>query len=109
MDTTKLVVGQEVFVVSGIYYSNGKVVKVTQEGVEVQLARTHVRAGFDNKPIRHTMFRFDGQGKALDDFGTAEYGYYFIDDMPFEERKAALLQDERKPLHERYGESFWHR
>jgi membrane-bound inhibitor of C-type lysozyme len=38
MDTKTLVVGQEVFAASGCYYSDGKVVKVTQEGVEVQLS-----------------------------------------------------------------------
>jgi hypothetical protein len=91
MDTTKLAVGQEVFVVSGCYYSDGWVVKVTPEGVEVQLASKHLHIGLDNKPIWQTMFRFDAEGKACDGFRTGEYGPYIIDDMPFEERKAELV------------------
>ena len=92
MDTKTLVVGQEVFVVSGCYYSNGKVVKVTQEGVEVQLARNKV------------IWQFDTKGMARDGVGTAEYGPYIIDDMPFEERKAELMEAElrREFLHKKY-------
>ncbi|HYA24001.1 MAG TPA: hypothetical protein VEF05_07560 [Terriglobales bacterium] len=36
MDTKTLVVGQDVYMVSGVYCNKGKVVKVTPEGVEVQ-------------------------------------------------------------------------
>jgi|HubBroStandDraft_1064217.scaffolds.fasta_scaffold21191_4 hypothetical protein len=36
MDTKTLVVGQDVYIESGIYSSKGKVVKVTPSGVEVQ-------------------------------------------------------------------------
>jgi len=90
-DTTKLVVGQEVFVVSGVYYSNGKVVKVTPEGVEVQLARNPL-AG-----IKESIWQFDTKGMARDyrRVGTAEYGPYIIDTMPFEERKAELVEAAR--------------
>jgi hypothetical protein len=97
MDTSKLVVGQEVFVVSGIYYFDGKVVKVTQEGVEVELARNPL-------PGDNVVRRFDIEGKACDGFGTAEYGPYVIDDMPFEERKAELVQAKRRRelLHKKY-------
>jgi|HubBroStandDraft_1064217.scaffolds.fasta_scaffold42112_2 hypothetical protein len=61
MDTTQLVVDQEVFVVSGCYYSDGKVgkvVKVSPEGVEVQLARNPLSGAskviwqFDRSPFR---------------------------------------------------------
>ena len=38
MDTKTLVVGQDVYVVSGWYLKKGKVVKVTPSGVEVELA-----------------------------------------------------------------------
>lgn len=95
-----LVVGQEVFVVSGCYYSNGKVVKVTQEGVEVQLARNPL-PGPDN-----VVWQFDTKGKALDGVGTAEYGPYLLDDMSFEERKAELVAAFRNRTH--YGDGpFW--
>jgi hypothetical protein len=84
MDATKLVVGHEVFVVSGCYYSDGKVVKVTQEGVEVQLARNPLPGA------AKAIWQFDTKGKALNGIGTAECGPYVIDDMPFKERKAEL-------------------
>jgi hypothetical protein len=104
MDTRKLAVGQEVFVVSGCYYYDGWVVKVTPEGVEVQLASKHFHIGFDNKPIWQTMFRFDAKGKACDGFRTGEYGSYVIDDMPFEERKAELVEATRRreSLHKKF-------
>jgi hypothetical protein len=98
MDTKTLVVGQEVFVVSGCYYSNGKVAKVTQEGVEVQLVRNPL-PGLDK-----VIWQFDTKGKARDGVGTAEYGPYIIDDMPFEERKAELVEAElrREFFHKKY-------
>jgi|HubBroStandDraft_1064217.scaffolds.fasta_scaffold22100_3 hypothetical protein len=86
MDTKKLEVGQEVFVVSGCYYSDGRVVKVTQEGAEVQLARNPLPAA------AKTIWQFDTKGKALNGIGTAECGPYVIDDMPFKECKAELLE-----------------
>ena len=85
MDTTKLVVGHEVFVVSGCYYSDGKVVKVTPEGVEVQLARNPLPGA------AKAILQFDTKGEALNGIDTAECGPYVIDDMPFGERKAELL------------------
>jgi hypothetical protein len=102
MDTKKLAVGQEVFVVSGCHYSDGKVVKVTPEGVEVQVAREH--RGLNNKGIWTSIWRFDAKRKACDGFGTAEYGPYIIDDMPFEERKAELVEAARRreSLHKKY-------
>jgi hypothetical protein len=97
-DVTKLVVGQEVFVVSGGYFSNGKVITVTQEGVEVQLERNPL-PGPDN-----VIWQFDTKGEALNGIGTAECGPYIIDDMSFEERKAELVEIARKRtlLHKKY-------
>lgn len=98
-DTTKLVVGQEVFMASGVYYANGKVVKVTPEGVEVYLERNPLAGGA-------VTWQFDTKGKARDDrhVGTAEYGPYIIDTMPFEERKAELVEAARRRecLHKKY-------
>jgi preprotein translocase subunit YajC len=83
-----LVVGQEVFVASGCggFYANGKVVTVTQEGVEVQMARDKA------------IWRFDTKGVGTADYGLFIYaeGGTFIDDMPFEERKAELLEAQRR-------------
>jgi hypothetical protein len=58
-DTTKLVVGQEVFMASGCYFANGKVVKVTPEGVEVHLPRNPL-PGPDN-----VIRRFDTKGRRV--------------------------------------------
>jgi hypothetical protein len=101
MDTTKLVVGQEVFVVSGCYYSDGKVVKVTQEGVEVQLASNPLPGA------SKAVWQFDTKGEALNGIGTAECGLYIMDDMPFEERKAELLDAtlRREFLRKKYPDS----
>jgi hypothetical protein len=86
MDTKKPAIGQEVFVVSGCYYSDGKVVKVTQEGVEVQLARNPLPGAAE------VIWQFDTKGETLNGIGTAESGPYIIDKMPFKERKAELLE-----------------
>ena len=37
MDTSKLVVGQEVHMSSGVYGNKGKVVKITPDGVDVEI------------------------------------------------------------------------
>jgi hypothetical protein len=62
----------------------------------VQLARNPL-PGPNN-----VIWRFDTKGKALDGIGTAEYGPYIIDDMPFEERKAELAEAARR-------REFWHK
>ena len=85
MDTSKLVVGQEVFVVSGIYYFDGKVVKVTQEGVEVQRAKDKTVWQFDSRRETCGPACLGWEAGAPD-------GHYRIDDVPFEERKAELVQ-----------------
>lgn len=58
MNTKTLVVGQEVLMRSGIYGSDGKVVKVTEQYVEVEFLRT------PGGPI--DRIRFDANGKACD-------------------------------------------
>jgi hypothetical protein len=62
MDTSKLVVGQYVCMVSGVYEKHAKVVEVTPAGAIVQLA-------FFEGPIRPEgpeLIRFDKDGKACD-------------------------------------------
>jgi hypothetical protein len=77
LDTTKLVVGQEVSISSGVMGGEGRVVKVSPEGVEVEIP------SFSSTP-----FHFDSTGKGRDDEGTFENGAYYLDEMPYEERKA---------------------
>jgi hypothetical protein len=98
MDTSKLVVGQTVFMRSGWYFSDGRVVKVTPEGVEVHLARNPLPGAAE------VTWQFDTKGKTLNGIGTADGGPYIIDDMPFEERKAELLEAtlRRESLHKKY-------
>ncbi len=60
MDIKTLVVGQDVYMVSGIYGNKGKVVEVTPSSVIVQLA---LAQGPINEP---TLIRFDTNGKACD-------------------------------------------
>jgi hypothetical protein len=69
LDTQKLIVGQKVSMSSGVYGCEGRVVKATPDGVEVQTDH----AG---------LLRFDNGGKGLD-WGTHECGPWYIDDMPF--------------------------
>jgi hypothetical protein len=60
MDIKTLVVGQDVYMVSGIYGNKGKVVEVTPSSVTVQLA---LAQGPIDEP---TLIRFDTNGKACD-------------------------------------------
>ena len=69
MDTTKLVVGQDVFMESGVYSCEGKVVKVTPLGVEVQT----YSMGW---PLQ--LLQFDNEGKGWDGNGTHECGPWRI-------------------------------
>ena len=105
MDTKTLVVGQDVYLISGVYLNEGKVVKVTPSGVIVKLARAQ---GPINEP---TLIRFDTNGKAYDSSdiyngnmwggsdpripGTHECGPWELDDIPFAERTARLQQKAR--------------
>lgn len=108
MDTKTLVVGQKVYMSSGIYYCEGVVVKVTPSGVDVQ-----TDDGTWNAP--HELLHFDDKGRSYitelrssydstahplspwgwDGNGTYECGPWFIDDMPFAEREA-LDEKERQ-------------
>jgi hypothetical protein len=83
MDTKTLVVGQDVYIESGVYGCKGKVVKVTPSGVNVQTDKVG-------------LLRFDNEGKTCDGNGTFECGPWCIDDMPFTERTALLEQQYRK-------------
>jgi hypothetical protein len=112
MDTTKLKVGQDVYMVSGPYRTTGIVLKVTRSGVEV-LASLDVAYTSRGKIIHKTreVWRFDSKGKACDSRGTGmfepgpwenggipgtlECGAWILDDMPFAERKAELEEDRR--------------
>jgi hypothetical protein len=60
MDTTKLVVGQEVWMKSGIYGNKGKVVKITERCVEVEPLRAEGPIG-----LKYGI-RFDTNGMACD-------------------------------------------
>jgi len=60
MDTKKLVVGQEVWMQSGMYAQKGKVVVVTELCVEVELLLVYGPIG-----LKHTL-RFDTNGHACD-------------------------------------------
>jgi hypothetical protein len=64
LDTQKLIVGQKVSMSSGVYGCEGRVVKVTPDGVEVQTDH----AG---------LLRFDNGGKGLD-WGTHECGPWYL-------------------------------
>jgi len=78
MDTKTLVVGQYVYMVSGVYGATGKVTKVTPDGVEVQAA-----PGTYGRDDKGQVFRFDNDGKPLDDWGQYEEGPWELDDIPF--------------------------
>jgi len=112
MDTTKLVVGQDVYVVSnsGKDFLRGKVTKVTPEGVEVvcdePLSKTGIGFSGDLPDLRDPRqrdsfvdslvavpMRFDSEGNNGTDGweGMNVWGFdwypWHIDDMPFEERR----------------------
>jgi preprotein translocase subunit YajC len=115
LDTKTLVVGQEVYMSSGIYCCEGKVVKVTPNGVEVQVSRDHreehvsiggvellPRPSYDEllhfdenrrSYVTELPSSYDGTAHPLspwrwDGNGTFECGPWYIDDMPFAEREA---------------------
>jgi hypothetical protein len=101
VDMTKLVVGQDVYMVSGCYWNEGKVVKVTPSGADVQTfyefnhtdkellhfdanGRSYVTelpSSYDSKAHPMSPWRWGGNG-------TYECGPWYIDDMPFAERTA---------------------
>jgi len=104
MDTKTLVVGQDVYMFSGVYWINGKVVKVTPSGVDVQGG-----LGYSKEDAAEQILHFDKDGRSYlteselsDDRdwslkinGTYECGPWIIDAIPFAERDA-LLEPRRK-------------
>jgi len=115
MDTKTLVVGQDVYMFSGCYWNKGKVVKVTPSGVDVQTSEELLRSGDLNLRAYGELLHFDDNGRSYvtelpsshdstahplspwgwDGNGTYECGPWYIDDMPFTERKAWLEQGAR--------------
>jgi len=108
MDTTKLTVGQDVYVVSnkGFYFSQGKVTNITPEGVEVltgiavpveQLSQ-YVYDERDLDLRTWSPMWFDSNGKngtdGNDGWDVMGFGPWHIDDMPFAERR-----NHRKNMH----------
>jgi hypothetical protein len=88
MDTRNLVVGQEVYMESGIYCSKGNVVEVTPKGVVVQLW-TYCADGTRGKDTTGNTLKFDINGMGCDDNwrydkvpGTFECGPWEIKDTP---------------------------
>jgi hypothetical protein len=87
-----LVVGQDVYMYSGLWWCEGKVAKVTPEGADVQ---TPVRSDreivhFDAKGVSYlTEHEWLVEGGQIKINGTLECGPWIIDtDMSFAERKA---------------------
>jgi hypothetical protein len=79
-----LAVGQNVYLLSGCYHCEGKVTKVTPEGVDVdELLHFDVngRSYVTELPSSYDSAGWDGNG-------TFECGPWYIDDMPFAERTA---------------------
>jgi hypothetical protein len=68
MNTSKLVVGQDVYMFSEVYTCGGKVANVTPDGVEV---RATVQSGLTRVG---DLLHFDKDGKGRDDEGTHECG-----------------------------------
>jgi hypothetical protein len=102
MDAKKLVVGQDVYVVSndGRSFCQGKVTGVTPEGVEV-LTAPHVLGVENLSQINYDVdqlswvvpMRFDNEGnngsdghEGMNVFGFDWYPWH-IDDVPFAERR----------------------
>jgi hypothetical protein len=77
MDVKTLVVGQNVRIESGIYGREGKVVRITPSGAEVQ---TGVMQN-DGTWNAHELLRFDNEGRGCDESDdTRECGPWYIRD-----------------------------
>lgn len=78
MDTKALVVGQEVYMESGVYSCRGKVIEVTSDGVTVDVfIPRHLTLA------RRELLRFDSEGKGKnakgdDNNATIEGGPWYI-------------------------------
>jgi hypothetical protein len=88
MDTTKLTVGQDVYLNAGIYGLDGKVVKITRSHVYVQ---TYI--GFGGR-IPSRLLRFDNEGKECGGDPLFEGGPWCIDTLT--EREQAMLEQTRR-------------
>jgi hypothetical protein len=94
MDTKTLVVGQEVYMLSGPFGCEGKVIKVSAEGVEVQIKSR-------GPMITETgLLRFDSNGKGRDEEGTHECGPWHI--MP-----SYMLSEETVPFMQWWNEATY--
>jgi len=72
MDTTKLVVGQDVQLLSGDYEMPGTVVKFTPDSIEVKTDWTFVKDG---------ILHFDASGESRWNEWTMDNGAWFIADI----------------------------
>jgi hypothetical protein len=102
MNTAKLIIGQDVFLISGCYHAEGKIVQTSAEGTRVLLRRDPLTGK------ANVVWEFDSKGEALNCMGTAEYGPFTMDDMPFEARRAELagLALKREFFHKKYPNGF---
>ncbi len=91
-----LVVGQDIYMLNGIYIIKGKVVKVTPNGVDVQTGAMQNNGTWN----AHELLHFDKNGDQRDyeNWGIPELAPYHLDDMPFAERTALLERRNQKAL-----------
>jgi len=103
VDTKKLVVGQDVYMFSGVYGNRGTVVKITEQGyVEVQTDSELLH--FDNNGrsyVTELPSSYDSTAHSLSPWGwngngTYECGPWVLDYIPFAERTALLEQKARE-------------
>ena len=74
MHVSELTVGQVVNLRAGVYGATGRVTKITPDSVEVQTVPGTYGPGDSGQ-----TFRFDNDGKPLDDWGQYEEGPWEID------------------------------
>jgi hypothetical protein len=98
MDTKTLVVGQDVYMLGGVYMNMGKVVKVTPSGVDVLVFKLPWKMRVVDEQM---LIRFDNDGKecsrSYEKLGFPEWvpEGWELDDMPFAERTALMEQAAR--------------
>lgn len=98
MDTKTLVVGQEVYMLGGVYINMGKVVEVRSSGVDVLI----FKLPWEMRVVDEKMLvRFDNNGKeysrSYEKLGFPEWvpEGWELDDIPFAERTALMEQARR--------------
>jgi hypothetical protein len=96
MDTKKLVVGQEVTMTSGCYSRDGKVVRVTWLGAEVQTGVMQNDGTWNADEVLH----FNRRGKGRDEEGTYECGPYFIDEKGEQSENGRTIRKMENPSSE---------